>query len=136
MLKGYVLFYAARPHFLCVYGVLFLLYLDETSLSPVCKHVHIYGKEKKKKKTKKQKKNNEPLAGNFNCKSSVLIRVVLYALYIDMWQVINHFLKCRSHCAYDRLRSQYDSLNNNLGIVSLTPICRLSKHKHAGKHFT
>ena len=32
-----------------------------------------------------------------------------------------------------RLRSLYDSLNNNLKVISLAPICNLRKHKHAGK---
>ena len=35
-----------------------------------------------------------------------------------------------------RLRSPYDCLNINLGVISLVPICKLRKHKHVEKHFT
>ena len=44
--------------------------------------------------------------------------------------------KSQFHCAYDRLRSQYDCLNINLGVISLTSICKLRTQKHDGKHFT
>ena len=44
-------------------------------------------------------------------------------------------LKSQFHCAYDRLRSQYDCLNINLGVISLTSICKVKKAETLWKTF-